>query len=171
MLYSIYIFEGDPYKSYKASVLELNKGSIMKISLVLSLLIFNSFFSRAFASGCGSNYFYSGEIKNQKTILNLGEVNNNEAQSLIQLFSQKFKHSLFYWSKTPVVVSPVKIEIIETAYQNLDTDCGWSYFGSELSITQLKINTGDSIVSYPDLYKDISAEDSLNSGDFIRISK
>lgn len=139
----------------------------MKTLSVLSILLVCSFQLNAFASGCDSDHFYSGQIEEQTTSVDIGELKPVEAQNLIQIFKRKFKNSLFYWSSTPIVVEPVEVKIVKTTYEDLDTDCGWSHYGSKLFITQLLIKSDDSIILYPDLFEDISAEKAPQSSDFI----
>lgn len=142
----------------------------MEVSMIKAFifLVVAGFSSSTLASGCDSNFFRSGGIIGQKVIQDFGQLTVSDAQKIIESMKQAHKTALHYWNKLPVPNSPSKIKIITTSYIGLDTDCGWSKFGSTLTITHLEIESKDGLFYYPDVYKDIYPED-LDEDKYIEI--
>jgi len=110
------------------------------------------------ASGCDSNFFRYGGSVGQKVIQDFGQLSTSDAQRIIESMKQAHKAALHSWSEPPLQTSPTKLKIISTTYHGLDTDCGWSKFGSTLTITHLEIDSERGLFYYPDIYKDIYPE-------------
>lgn len=127
------------------------------ITLVTILtLVFLNF--SALASGCDSRYFYKGELISQATIHKINGPKLEELQALSIEIQKAHKNALHYWHTTPKLDNVTKIKIVSSTYENLDTDCGWSKFGSRLNIIHLKIFRNEGYSYLPDIYKDIDPE-------------
>lgn len=110
------------------------------------------------ASGCDSSFFMSGNIVQQRIIRDYGQLRVFEAQKVINSMYQSHKMALHYWNQQPVLKASSKLKIIATTYKGLDTDCGWSKFGSILTIIHLDIETEQGKFYFPDIYKDVYPE-------------
>ena len=128
---------------------------------MLKLLIYSIIFclsTHALASGCDSYYLQGGKILNQKTNINYGKLNPDEANELLLQIGKIHSIALFYWTKPPILSSSGNIKLITSTYNDLDTDCGWSKYGKKLSITHLEISTENEILYFPNIYRDVDAE-------------
>lgn len=131
-------------------------------------LLVAGFGSSALASGCDSNFFQNGSVDNQNVVQDFGQIFPSDAQKIIESMNQVHKTALHYWNEPPVLKSPSRIKVISTTYSGLDTDCGWTKFGSTLTITQLEIESEQGPFYYPDIYKDIYPE-FLGQDEYIEI--
>lgn len=128
---------------------------------MIKALIFSVFAglgSNAFASGCDSNFFQSGKVVSQKIVQDFGQPDITTSKILIDRMAAAHKNALHYWDGLPTVNSSNAIKLVTTTYSGLDTDCGWTKYGSNLSITHLEITSNDGTFFYPDIYKNIDPE-------------
>lgn len=110
------------------------------------------------ASGCDPNFFYNGQIKQQIVLKNYGKPSALEGQQLIEEMYLIHRNTLHSWALPPKINEIKNIKRVETWYDNLDTDCGWSKYGSALVITHLEIESDQGVFLYPDVFKDIYPE-------------
>lgn len=117
---------------------------------------------QAFASGCDSRYFQRGVIQEQTIIRDYGRLEQEKAKELLAQLTRDHKKALHTWSQPPAIKPLSELKIVATTYKNLDTDCGWTHYGSELTIIQLAVTSVSERESfvYPDIYKDIDPESS-----------
>lgn len=128
---------------------------------MINVLIFSAFTGLGFnalASGCDSNFFQSGKVISQKIVQDFGQPDLTTSKTLIDRMKEAHKNALHYWNEQPTVTSPNTIKLVTTTYALLDTDCGWSKYGSNLSITHLEITSTEGTFFYPDIYKNIYPE-------------
>ena len=129
---------------------------------MIKVIIFSSFLvfgPRASASGCSSNFFQNGDLVKQTIIHDFGVLDISQAQKLIDKMTITHKKSLHYWTEKPQLNSlPLTIKVVTSEYRDLDTDCGWTKYGSTLFITHLEISTKQETFLYPDIFKNIYPE-------------
>lgn len=136
-------------------------------ALIFSILTFS--YPNLYASGCDSYYFQGGEIAQQKIIQDLGLTPPSAAQEIIENMSKAHKISLKH-RKLPTITLVSRIRIITSIYSDLDTDCGWTHYGSSPSITHLEISSpSQEKIYYPDIYHDIYPE-FLGENELIKIN-
>ncbi len=140
------------YKSSTSSVWRL----IMIEALIFSVL--TGLGSNALASGCDSNFFQSGKIVSQKIVQDFGQPDITNSKILIDRMSTAHKNALHSWDELPTINSSNAIKLVTTMYSGLDTHCGWTKYGSNLSITHLEITSNEGTFYYPDIYKNINPE-------------
>lgn len=114
--------------------------------------------TKAIASGCDSNFFQNGEVVSQVIVHDFGQTDPVTTKYLINMMTRAHKNALHYWSEPPALNASSSIKIVTTKYSGLDTDCGWSKYGSNLSITHLEIKSDKKTILYPDIYANIYPE-------------
>lgn len=132
----------------------------MKV-LVLFLLI--SLNSKAFASGCSFERFMGGELVKEIIISDLKNKTEIQIKALLKHMHLFHSSSLQDRNYNLDIKNGSHIQLVSSTYNGLDTDCGWSRYGSKLEILRLKIITPTESFYYPDIYTHINAENLANN--------
>ena len=140
---------------------------MMKFSVLLLLICLSS---KAFATGCSFDRFMGGELVQENIVSDLKNRTEVQIKAILKHMNLFHSSSLHDRNLEPLIQAGSHIQLVSSTYRGLDTDCGWSRYGSSLEILHLKIITPTESFFYPDIYTHIKAENLANNL-FIKIQE